>query len=163
MTILPLLLGTYYGNLSCSSTTFSRPKGNTDCYYYQAIRIENYTNGIYAFISNSSMNTYAYLYNNSFDPSSPSQNLITPYYESNSDGLFPITYSLQSYQTYILVVATHAADSTGELLLITAAGPSLVSMHSITVTTSKLIRVSSPIILLDLKASDIVRLNNNLD
>ncbi len=160
MTILPLLLGTYYGNLSCSSTTFSRPKGNTDCYYYQAIRIENYTNGIYAFISNSSMNTYGYLYNNSFDPSSPSQNLITPYYESNSDGRFPIIYSLQSYQTYILVVATYIPDRIRESLLITAVGPSLVSMYSITVTTSKLIRVSSPIILLDLKASDIVRLNN---
>jgi hypothetical protein len=106
------------------------------------------------------MNTYGYLYNNSFDPSSPSQNLITPYYESNFDGQFPITYSLQSYQTYILVVATYLPDSTEELLLITAVGPSLVSMYSITVTTSKLIRVSSPIILLDLKASDIVRLNN---
>jgi hypothetical protein len=157
MTILPLILGSYYYTLSCNSATFSRPNGNSVCYYYQAIRIETYTNGTYAFISNSSTNIYGYLYNNSFDPSSPSQNLITPYYESNSDGQFQIAYSLKSYQRYILVVATYAPDSVRGSLLITAVGPSWVYLYSITVTTSKLI---SSIIPLHLKASDIVRLNN---
>jgi hypothetical protein len=89
------------------------------------------------------MNTFGYLYNNSFDPSSPSQNLITPYYESHSDGQFQIAYSLQCYETYILVVATYAPDSIKGSLRITAVGPRRVYQYSITVTTSKLIRVSN--------------------
>lgn len=134
-------LGTHDITLSRSSSTFFRLTGSIGCYYYQAIKMNTDTNGIYTIISNSSMNTYGYLYDNSFDSTRPSQNLITSNDGSMGNGQFWIRNNLKSYHTYFLVVTTHEPDITG-YVLITVVGPTSVILYSYTVTTGRLIRVS---------------------
>ena len=57
--------------------------------------------GTYTFISNSSIDTYGYFYNNPVDPSYPSQNLITSDDDGNDNGQFRISRPLQSGYTYV--------------------------------------------------------------
>ncbi|CAF1080631.1 unnamed protein product [Adineta steineri] len=128
----------YDDRLSCSSSKFSRMGSFNDhgCYFYQAYRIETSMNGFYTFFSNSSMDTYGYLYNNSFDPSRPSLNLI----ESNDNGAtnlqFRISSFLHSARKYILVVTTNS-ENIQVNFRITAVGPSWVYFSPITLTTDR--------------------------
>ncbi|CAF5034304.1 unnamed protein product, partial [Rotaria socialis] len=56
---------------------FNRPNADKrDYYYYDAIQITVYTSGAYTFTSKSYFGAVGYLYESSFDPSNPSNNLI---------------------------------------------------------------------------------------
>ncbi len=95
-----------------------------------------YTSGIYNFTSSSSIDTYGYLYNIPFNPSYPSQSLITSDDDSGSgNGQFKIRSSLQSGRTYVLVVTTYKNVDRGSFS-IRAAGPASVGMTSITPSTT---------------------------
>ncbi len=80
---------TYSDILSSSSPRFVRPNGTIgNYYYYQAIQVTLSAAGTYSFTSSSSMDTYRYLYYDSFDPSYPSRSLITS--DDDSAGWAPI-------------------------------------------------------------------------
>lgn len=129
---------TYSGALSWSSATFSRPSGSaSQYYYYEPIQMTISTNGTYIFTSNSSMNTYGYLYKNAFTSYSPSQNLITSDDDSNGDGQFKISLILESGSTYVLIVTTYYQNNIGSFL-ITAVGPALIDSTWITPSTNPL-------------------------
>jgi hypothetical protein len=76
------------------------------------------------------MDTYGYLYNNSFDPSRPSQNLIISNDDGGTNQQFQLHTTLQSQHTYILVVTTTNEDTRGSFQ-ITAVGPSWIFFCSI--------------------------------
>jgi hypothetical protein len=82
------------------------------------------------------MDTYGCLYNVSFVPSYPFQNLIA----SNDDGAgnlqFRISLGLQSGRRYILVVTTFSYGVTGSFS-IRGTGPASVVFAAITPTSSK--------------------------
>ncbi|CAF1619286.1 unnamed protein product [Adineta ricciae] len=124
--------------LSCNSSTFSRSNWNndTDCYYYQAIRIRASKDGNYTFFSISSMNTYVYLYKNSFDSSHPSQNLIISNDDGDTNQQFQLQTTLQSQYTYILVVTTTNEDNRGNFQ-IAASGLSWIFFCSIAPTKDR--------------------------
>ncbi len=88
-----------------------------------------FTAGLYSFTSNSSMDTYGYFYNNSFNPSYPSQDFIA----SNDDGSggqqFEIKVYLGSGCTYVLVVTTFSVKVTGSFL-VAVLGPASVGLNS---------------------------------
>jgi hypothetical protein len=119
---------TYSGSLSSSSPIFARPAGS-GAYYYQAIRVTIYTSGTYTFTSSSPLDTYGCFYSYSFNPSYPSQSLIT----SDDDGAvgsqFRIRVDLQYGQTYVLVVTTFNNREIGRFS-IGVVGPASVIMNS---------------------------------
>jgi hypothetical protein len=86
------------------------------------------------------MDTYGYFYNNAFDPSYPSQNLITSDDDSGGNRQFQIRGSLQSRHTYILVVTTYTNGVTGSFS-IRGTGPASISFRKITPTASKSIKI----------------------
>jgi hypothetical protein len=95
--------------------------------YFQALQVTIASSGNYTFTSVSSMNTYGYLYNGSFDPSHPSQNLTM----SNDDGgfnrQFLLTVRLFCGMSYVLVVTTYDPMVTGNFS-VTVSGPSSVDI-----------------------------------
>jgi hypothetical protein len=86
--------------------------------------------GTYIFISDSTMDTYGYFYNDSFDPFYPTRNLIASNDDSNSAGQFLINVILQFERRYILVVTTYTARVKGRFL-IKAVGPTSLNLTSI--------------------------------
>jgi hypothetical protein len=133
----PPLLASYEGALTTSSQIFYRPQSLTnDYHYFQAIQVTVSVNGIYIFDSNSTADTRGYFYQNSFDPSVPTTNLVT----DNDDGggmlQFRIRVNLQAGTTYILVVTTHRQYVTGTFS-VSAAGPSIATLTAITPSTSQ--------------------------
>lgn len=113
-------------NLATTNPTFYRPNRTDGLYYYQAIRIDVYTSGTYSFISNSSIDTFGYLYAQSFNPSNPNANVIAFDDDSGGNGnQFRINKNLQYGITYILVVTTYATTTTDRVGVI-ASGPDSV-------------------------------------
>ncbi|CAF3224322.1 unnamed protein product [Rotaria socialis] len=137
-TTRPVVLSVYSGSLSSSSSVFYRPEGDTDKYYYfRALRVTVPAAGNYMFESESIMDTMAYFYGTSFDPSSPLTNLIA---EDDDDGGTALQFRLQIYLqpglTYILVVTTHRPYASGNFR-VKATGLATVSLTFITPSTSR--------------------------
>ena len=136
-TTTPSLLSPFAGELTTDSPIFYRPQSLTDDYYYfQAIQVTLSTSGTYTFRSNSTIDTRGYFYNTSFDPSNATVNLMADNDDAGGQMQFSIQVSLQSGQTYILVVTTHKEYTTGSFL-VSAVGPAVVSLTSITPSTSR--------------------------
>ena len=93
-----------------------------------------YTSGAYTFKSSSSIDTYGCFYQGSFDPSRPSQNLVTCDDDSGGGTQFLFNATLYYGQTYILVVTTFNPRVIGAYSVI-AMGPGTVYMTSITPST----------------------------
>jgi hypothetical protein len=86
--------------------------------------------------SSSLFDSYGCLYDGSFNPLYPSQNLITTDNDGGGNRQFQISRSLQSGRTYILVVTTYITGVTGSFI-IRADGPASVYMMAFTPTTSE--------------------------
>lgn len=74
-------IATYSSALTKNSPTFTR-YGADGIYYYEAIIINVSINGFYSFKSDSTIDSYGYLYAKNFNPVSPSHNLL----EEDDDG-----------------------------------------------------------------------------
>jgi hypothetical protein len=92
------------------------------------------TTGTYHFRSNGLFDSYGCLYDGSFNPLYPSQNLITTDDDGGGNGQFQIGRSLQSWRTYILIVTTYSTGITGSFT-IGAGGPASVYMMAFTPRT----------------------------
>ncbi|UJR06811.1 hypothetical protein I4U23_011098 [Adineta vaga] len=132
---LPIVQSIYSSSLTYSSPMYCRVDVCSESvYYYQAIQINTSTSGNFSISSwNSDMDTYGYLYNGTFDPLFPSQNLIL----QNSNGAgrldFKLTYFLQSTETYIVVVTTYYSGVIGPFLLIVV-GPASTNYNQLNIT-----------------------------
>ncbi|CAF4115977.1 unnamed protein product, partial [Rotaria magnacalcarata] len=119
-----IVKSTYSSTLTDDSNRFFRT-GNTNFYYYQAINLVVYTTGTYSFTSNSAMDTYGYLYNNSFDKTKLSLNLVTQDDNSGGSQQFKLTSILQSGVRYILIVTTSSPAVRGKFQVISS-GPARI-------------------------------------
>jgi hypothetical protein len=84
-------------------------------FYYESIQVKVIETGYYTFVSYSMMDTYAYIYKDKFDPLNPIENLL----HTNDDGggsnlQFRLDIRLFVDMTYVLVVTTYDATTTGE-------------------------------------------------
>jgi hypothetical protein len=96
---------------SSAWTTESQSYCRTSCavssnYYYEAVQVRVSTSGTFSLISKSSIDTYGYLYNSSFNPLSPSSNLIVQDDDGAGNGQFNLKTFLESRLIYILVATT---------------------------------------------------------
>ena len=124
---------TYSSRLTTISSRFNRNNSTNGNYYYEAILVTVSIAGLYRFRSVSDIDTYAYLYNRSFLPLSPSMNLIV----QNDDGVntnqFQFTISLQPNVRYILVTTTYNENVIGSFNVIVS-GQVRVNLERLNIT-----------------------------
>jgi hypothetical protein len=100
------LISRYSSALTTNSLTYTRYQANGR-YYYEAIRISVSGYGLYTLQSNSTVDSYGYLYLNEFNPLNPRKNLITDDDDGAGNSQFSITYVLQPNDIYILIQTTY--------------------------------------------------------
>ncbi|CAF2844334.1 unnamed protein product [Rotaria sp. Silwood2] len=109
----------YSSALTISSQKFCR---STICaeptYFYQAIQFNVSMNGNYTIGCNSSIDTYGYIYNNSFDPFYPIGNFLAEDDDSGDNNQFLFSIFLQTLTRYILIVTTYDGLDTGPFSII---------------------------------------------
>ncbi|CAF1626050.1 unnamed protein product, partial [Adineta steineri] len=88
---------------------------NQDNFHYDAFEVKVPESRYYTIWSSSNIDTYGYIYENSFNPLNPSDNL----FEKDDDGApndqFKFEIPLYADTTYILVVTTYRPSTTGEI------------------------------------------------
>jgi len=94
--------------------------------------------GYYVLGTNSTINTFGYLYLNSFNPLNIEQNLIQGDDDKGDDGQFVISYEFKSTKTYILVVTTHDQLVIGpfQVLSVGLKPVTFTSMNNISTSTT---------------------------
>ena len=100
------------------SARYNRIDGVSPFYYFQALRINVSMSGYYAFVSNSSIDTYGYLYNGTFDPYNPTLNLLQRNDDSGGNAQFLINVSLMNTGSYFLVATTYSPNRTASFSVI---------------------------------------------
>ena len=94
--------------------------------YYQAIEISAPTTGIYSILCDSIIDTYGYIYNRTFNPGDPDQNLLSSDDDSGGNKQFLVLNALEAMAKYILIVTTYDEMATGSFTVI-GQGPDLIS------------------------------------
>lgn len=82
----------------------------------------------------SGLDMYAYVYNKSFQPNYPTENLVPSDYFDFGLGKILITVALQSSIDYIFVFTTKNQNQKGPFLL-SALGPGSISLSSINISS----------------------------
>lgn len=135
MSVFPFLLvanisvvhSTYSSALTENHPTYHEEGSSaSQNFFYETIKITVNTAGYYAFRSDSTMDTYGYLYNNSFDPIFLDINRL---YSDDSEGgndQFLLSGILHRMNDYIVVATTNSPLVTG-LFSILAIGPDSVN------------------------------------
>ena len=108
--VKPIIKSKYSSELNNESQKFSHHKCRQSIYYYEALEINVTTTGYYVLSSDSSLNTYVFLYEHKFDPDSSTDTSFANNDNSCEDYNFTITVYLKSNMTYVLVVTTSYDD-----------------------------------------------------
>ncbi|CAF1246345.1 unnamed protein product [Adineta ricciae] len=128
------VVSNYSSSLTTSSQSYNRLEQSSESVnYYQAIEISVSVTGVYTIGIDSSMDTYGYLYNNTFDSVDPNRNLLLFDDDSGGNGQFMLKYALQATQKYILIATTYDEKITGEFS-VTSLGPSTILFSSVNST-----------------------------
>lgn len=98
-------------------------------YFYEAIEIHVTKTSNYTILSSSTLGLYGYLYNKTYNPSFPDENLLLSSLADVDVGQFGLTLILEANNSYILVVTSAVENSIGAYLL-TAVGLGRVSFSS---------------------------------
>ncbi|CAF1305361.1 unnamed protein product [Rotaria sp. Silwood1] len=141
----------YSGVLNNTSPTFYRT-GNSNIFYFEAIKVTTNITGNYTFISNSGIDSFGYLCVNSFNPSNVASTLVALDDDSGGNAQFSITYTLQAGTTYILIFTTYSPNVTTSFSIM-ALGPARLGLQYIkmsngsgsitTITSTSTIRYST--------------------
>ena len=118
---------TYKSKLIASTPTYLRQCGKGK-YHYETIQVNVQMNGVYSFNSNNTNITYGYIYENDFDPSNPTNNLLAESSISCRRYYFKFGTYLKINKTYILVITTYEPYVQGEFSLFVI-GPNNVSLN----------------------------------
>jgi hypothetical protein len=102
----------YSSELTVNSPLYYRDCQIPKC-YYETLQIIVNTNGSYVIWSESKIDTYGYIYKNTFNPLKPSDNLLAEHNGSCSQGQFKFIIDLEINIQYILVVTTYRPYTMG--------------------------------------------------
>ncbi len=115
-----------------SSLTTNNQMYIRDCiepnFYYESIQVKVFESGYYTFQSDSTMDTYGYIYKNKFDPLNPLENLLSINDDGGSYFQFRLDIRLVVNMTYVLVVTAYDSRRTGEFS-ITVFGKNKVTLE----------------------------------
>jgi hypothetical protein len=99
-------------------------------YYNEAIQMNVIANGCYSFSNNRSVDTFSYIYKDTFVPFDSSINLISRSDHSSNNTKFQLNVYLQANTSYVLVVTTSSANVTGTFSTLVS-GPNNVRFNCI--------------------------------
>lgn len=88
---------------------------NWENFFYEAFEIKVPENRYYTIWSSSNIDTYGYIYENSFDPLNPTENLLIKDDDGESNDQFKFEIPLYDDITYILVVTTYHPQIIGDI------------------------------------------------
>jgi hypothetical protein len=94
------------------------------------MRMTVITTGLYSIWSDSTVDTYGYIYKDNFDSLKPFENLFSQHSGSCNVGQFKLIIDLQADTTYILVVTTYRPNMTGNFSIFVS-GPDNVTLSPI--------------------------------
>ncbi|CAM2724648.1 unnamed protein product [Rotaria socialis] len=127
---------TAWSTLSLANPKYARPDTLNSTYYYDTFNVMTTVAGLYTIVSNSSIDTYGFLYNGSFFPNSPTRNLVISDDESGGNSQFQLRVYLQSYAQYVLVVTTFYENVFGSYMVMTSGlGHVNILRTTVTITT----------------------------
>ena len=117
----------YSSKLTGNSQRYDRSGGGVwPFYYFEAIEVNVSIPGNFAFTSNSSIDTYGYFYNGTFDPYYPLSNLL----QSNDDDAgnlqFRINIYLANTGSYVLVFTTFLTNEQGAFSIFVSGADSVI-------------------------------------
>ena len=119
--------------LSTWSSTFQRPEAvQQGTYYYETIDFRVTTSDTISIFSESSLDTYGIIYQDSFDATSPNTNLIAQDDESQGSTQFQLQTNLIPGTNYTLVVTTYEPDVTGTITINASSGFVVLTQSPIT-------------------------------
>ncbi|CAF3374321.1 unnamed protein product [Rotaria sp. Silwood1] len=121
----------YSSSLTVKSPTYCRITCTEGRFYYFSLTVSVVKSGKYHFTSKSHIDTYGYIYNNSFNSSNPGLNLITENNDSGEKKQFKLKAHLQAWETYVLVITTYTPNVRGAFSIV-ASGPTSVNFSSTT-------------------------------
>ncbi|CAF4200222.1 unnamed protein product, partial [Adineta steineri] len=121
-----LIQSNYTSGLTTYSPTTSHPDmcSNSN-FYYEAIKINVFVAGTYTIACSSSIDTYGFLFNNTFDPTHPTENLLLSDDDGAGNQQFKLVYFLQPSINYTVIATTYYPFISGNFSLI-ATGPGVV-------------------------------------
>ncbi len=123
------LITIYSSTLTNNNPKFYRRKSFRSIFYYEAIQVNVSITGTYTLKSNSTMETYGYLYIHSFTSSNILNNLLIEDDDSGGSNQFQIKYVLQQNTQYVLVVTTYRSRVIGTFSII-GTGPGSITYRS---------------------------------
>ncbi|CAF3404196.1 unnamed protein product [Rotaria socialis] len=128
-------------------------------YFYQAFLLNVSVAGNYYIESSSKIDTFGYVYNNSFTSLAPSQNLLA--YDNDDAGnlQFRLYISLHTDATYILIVTTYSQMVTGPFFII-ATGPASVTFSPVNSSDTTSLVTSNYSSILDTGNDQFCRVDN---
>ncbi|UJR12170.1 hypothetical protein I4U23_016347, partial [Adineta vaga] len=121
-----LFKSNYSSALNTNSPVYIGSEADNTMSYYQAIKTSVLTTGIYTILCSSTMDTYGYMYNRTFNPAYPYQNMLLSDDETGENSQFLLTVVFQAMVQYILIVTTYEEKVTGRFSLI-GQGPDSIS------------------------------------
>jgi hypothetical protein len=98
-------------------------------FYYQTVKVNVGITGFYSFSSNSSFDTYSYIYKENFNPLDPLNDLLSQDDNSCNNKQFKLIVELYTNITYILVVTTYHPATTGQYSILVF-GPNNVKLNN---------------------------------
>ena len=106
----------------------------TGNYSYEAIELIVLMSGSYILTCNAAVDSFGYLYNETFDPVFPNLNLLVVDDDSAGNSQFQMQYFLEATGKYMLVVTTYAKNELGTFS-IRVRGPGTVNFTRTNVTS----------------------------
>ena len=125
-----MIQSTYSSKLTLNSQKYGRTGCRSSNYYYETLQINAITSSLYVLSSGSSIDTYGAVYKNYFNPLNPAENRLSDDDDSCGNYQFKLIADLQFNTTYILVVTTYDAETTGEFVIFVS-GPNDVTLKRI--------------------------------
>ena len=113
-----------------NSSKYHRAGCGAWIYYYAAIELNVIETGFYTIITNGTIGTRRYVYENNFNVFNPRMNLISENEYNGCDRQFETITRLQINTTYVLVVTTRYANERGTFSVLVT-GPNNVSLNFI--------------------------------
>ena len=118
----------YSSILTLTSASYCRDvPTSSNLFYYEALKITVSTAGNYTIRSSSPLDTCGYLYNNTFDTTYPSRNMLQFNDDDAGSTQFLLSMWLQTMTDYILVATTFYPFYTGAFSVVVQ-GPAVVSI-----------------------------------
>ena len=114
-----MLTSTYSSELTKQNLMFTRNGSSSGNFYYEVINITVPAAGQYIFQCKSNIDTFAYIYNQKFNPLNPAANLLNAFDDENYERWeFSIMMNFPVPETILLVVTTYNPNVTGPFLIV---------------------------------------------